>query len=500
MRTEYLDKVKHTMEQGIACTVLDFVPIFGCTIAFDGWTSCQKKPLINIMCICPRGIVFLDAIDTSLKEKTSSFLAKLYERGIARVGGPKYVTAICTDNASNFKIAGLMIQEKYPDITWIPCAAHTLNLLLKDIGKMNFVQPTLVDANHIVKFIREHQFTYALFRTKSDKCLQIFCATRFATAYYVLERLILVRAALQETVADRRFQTWMIKHPIHTLAASKCVSLVNSTLFWSKVQKIQAVVKPFVELLRVVDTDKFVLGKVYWLMSCAIKCVESHEKLSVREQNEVSFCATERWTMMHTPLHGAAFALDPAFQLHDQSSNKEVYNNFKEVCTMLLPGSEGKTAFHQRSQFSNRIDAFGDEWCLDAIKHLSPPMWWKEHGSQTFELQHIAVRILSVAASSGSCERNWSAYDFIHSKRRNRLKATRASALVYCFCNMRLLHRPQSIATRATEQAQQMPPKLTHEAIAEDRGSEDEEEEWEIDSGTSEVEELDDIVPVLVET
>ena len=109
-------------------------------------------------------------------------------------------------------------------------------------------------------------------------------------------------------------------------------------------------------------------------------------------------------------------------------------------------------------------------------------MWWKEHGSQTFELQQIVVRILSVAASSDSCERNWSAYDFIHSKRRNRHKATRASALVYCFCNMRLLHRPQSITARATKQAQQMPPKLTHEAIAEDRGSEDEEEEWEIDS------------------
>ena len=69
------------------------------------------------------------------------------------------------------------------------------------------------------------------------------------------------------------------------------------------------------ELLRVVDTDKFVLGKVYWLMSCAIKCVESHENISVRERNEVSFCATERWTMMHTPLHGAAFALDLCFSI-----------------------------------------------------------------------------------------------------------------------------------------------------------------------------------------
>ena len=90
------------------------------------------------------------------------------------MGGPKYVTSICTDNASNFKTTSLMIQEKYPKIIWVPCVAHTFNLLLKDIGKIIFIQPTLVEANHIVKFIREHQFTYALFCTKSDSVYKYF--------------------------------------------------------------------------------------------------------------------------------------------------------------------------------------------------------------------------------------------------------------------------------------------------------------------------------------
>ena len=63
--------------------MLDFVPRFGCTIALDGWTSCQKKPLINIMYICPKGIVFLDAIDTSLKEKNSAYLFRLFNAAIS---------------------------------------------------------------------------------------------------------------------------------------------------------------------------------------------------------------------------------------------------------------------------------------------------------------------------------------------------------------------------------------------------------------------------------
>ena len=91
------------------------------------------------MCICPKGLIFLDAIDTSLKEKTIPYLAKVFEKEIARVGGPKNVTAIVTDNASNYKGASLAISEKYLEITWVPCAAHSLNLLLKDIGKMSCI-------------------------------------------------------------------------------------------------------------------------------------------------------------------------------------------------------------------------------------------------------------------------------------------------------------------------------------------------------------------------
>ena len=61
---------------------------------------------------------------------------------------------------------------------------------------------------------------------------------------------------------------------------------------------------------------------------------------------------------------------------------------------------------------------------------------------------------------------------------------------------MRLLHKPHTLATRATEVAMQMPPKQTHEVVSEERGSEDE-DEWEIDSSASDIEEIDDIIPVL---
>ena len=36
------------------------------------------------------------------------------------------------------------------------------------------------------------------------------------------------------------------------------------------------------------------------------------------------------------------------------------------------------------------------------MKHGSAPVWWRKYGSQTFELQDVATRVLSVATLSGN--------------------------------------------------------------------------------------------------
>ena len=168
--------------------------------------------------------------------------------------------------------------------------------------------------------------------------------------------------------------------------------------------------------------------------------------------------------------------------------------NFKH---QLLPGDAGKEAFHQRLQFANREGSFGDEWHLDAIKRTNAPMWWKEYGGDTIELQHVATHVLSVAASSGSCERNWSAYDFIHTKHRNHLNPKRAANLVYVYCNMKLICTPTNIALRATHDKHGL--FHTHANVAKEQVS-DSEIEWEIASDKSNMDEVYDIVPILIST
>lgn len=54
-------------------------------------------------------------------------------------------------------------------MTWIPCAAHCLDLLLEDIGKLPWAKAITDGANDIANFMKNHQMALAMFRRRSSK-------------------------------------------------------------------------------------------------------------------------------------------------------------------------------------------------------------------------------------------------------------------------------------------------------------------------------------------
>ncbi|XLU77718.1 hypothetical protein S245_001139, partial [Arachis hypogaea] len=67
--------------------------------------------------------------------------------------------------------------------------------------------------------------------------------------------------------------------------------------------------------------------------------------------------------------------------------------------------------------------------------------WWRLHGGSAPNLQKMAIRLLHQTSSSFGCERNWSFFEQIHSKRRNRLEHQRLSDIVYVTYNLCLQSR-----------------------------------------------------------
>lgn len=75
-------------------------------------------------------------------------------------------------------------------------------------------------------------------------------------------------------------------------------------------------------------------------------------------------------------------------------------------------------------------------------------------GYETPVLATVACRVTAMTSSAGACERNWSSYDFIHCKKRNKLTPKRANDLVFVFTNLRLVQKfkePEKFAEWVTE-------------------------------------------------
>ncbi|XP_025652305.1 uncharacterized protein [Arachis hypogaea] len=83
-------------------------------------------------------------------------------------------------------------------------------------------------------------------------------------------------------------------------------------------------------------------------------------------------------------------------------------------------------------------------WDAQLKKNLhAADQWWESYGCGAPNLQKLAIRVLSQTCSFSCCERNWSIFEHIHSKKRNRLEHQKLNDLVYVHYNLRLQKRNQ---------------------------------------------------------
>ena len=76
---------------------------------------------------------------------------------------------------------------------------------------------------------------------------------------------------------------------------------------------------------------------------------------------------------------------------------------------------------------------------------MEPYQWWLTFGATKPCLQKAAINILSQSPTSSACERNWSTYDWVMSKKRNRLAPANAEKLVYIFHNTRAIRKIENV-------------------------------------------------------
>jgi len=154
----------------------------------DGWTDTSHRHLINFLANNPTGTFFLGSVDASSEIANAPMLADLLEKQIHKVG-KEHVVQIVSDNGANFKAVGRLLMERIPHLFWTPCAAHCLDLLLEDIGKIKEFSTCINMAMKVTRFVYKHGLVLDLMRDKIGGDLVRSGVTRFATSFLTLASL-----------------------------------------------------------------------------------------------------------------------------------------------------------------------------------------------------------------------------------------------------------------------------------------------------------------------
>lgn len=283
---------------------------YGCTIMSDGWTDTSHRHLINFLANSPAGTFFLGSVDASSEVADAHMLADLLEKQIENVG-KEYVVQIVTDNGANFKAAGRILMERIPHLFWTPCAAHCLDLLLEDIGKIKDFNTCINMAKKVSRFVYKHGRVLDLMREKIGGDLVRPAVTRFATSFLTLASMHRHRNGLRNLfVSDE----WHALSFSTSQEAKQVENIVLSMPFWNKVEYCLRASQPLLIALRIADGDETPAApEIMAAMEVAKTTIKESLKDKPSLLKEVLLYYDKRWeNQMEQKLYGAALYLNPS--------------------------------------------------------------------------------------------------------------------------------------------------------------------------------------------
>lgn len=454
----------------------------GCTVVSDGWDDASHHHLINFLVATNHGAFFDGTVKISSDDKENAEnVARLISDEIERVG-PLNVIQVVTDTCSVMKSAWLIVEKRFPWITCSGCAPHVLSLLLKDIGSIPEVAGVLTKVKKVLnRFWGRKRWCRnklrEVVRKNHGKDLGLYRAavTRFAGKVREMGRMYRLKADLKyivdlpEYMAQDFSKRKSGEHedddddPDGEGGVKQII--LDEEHFWKPLLATLKLMLPIYKILRMCDSDKPVVGKIYDKM---FMMVQSVQKQSVPWAKKAAKFVENRWEYLHSYMHGAGYAFDPEFFEHRHDWDLAVKNGVSElierIClrdviqnspdpvkarSELTTESEEVVALvaqceRELADFREGLGPFTKKKVIINAKLLAPAAWWNQYCSHLPQLTRVATSVLAQVVCSSSAERNWSIYGRIKHKGRTQLGHSKADKLVYCHEAIHLKNKLQT--------------------------------------------------------
>ncbi|XP_042518479.1 uncharacterized protein LOC122092201 [Macadamia integrifolia] len=227
---KYAEKVKFSWKQA------------GCTFMSDSWTDLKKWSFLNVIAYSQGGVLFLKSEECSHVRLTASYIFDILDREIQSIG-PNLVVQLISDNVSNYSSALDMLTGKYRWLFKTRCAAHDINLMLKDIyEKFFWVQEIFYEAKRIIDYLYKSIIVLQLMRSFTNKHLKYPCKTRFASNFLMLQSIVEVEEKLRLLVASAE---WRSLRNSRSFEANR-VDTIQRESFWNGSKEILRFMEPII--------------------------------------------------------------------------------------------------------------------------------------------------------------------------------------------------------------------------------------------------------------
>ena len=388
----------------------------------------QTKPLL------------LKTVTTGEDTQTGENIAKEIDAVIEEFGGSDKVVSLVTDNAANMKKAWVILTAKYPGLVVNGCAAQTVNLLVKDICKLDRLNDTLEQVKAITAFVRDRnaltkrfeKIQYSMYEEGDlEKIgpLVSVGATRWYTHHLCVRRVLDNKAVLRQLVETNLFAG--IKET-KAVKVKKVLfkSLITNDNFWAKLESAEKILRPTSKTLGIFESNKCCLSDIYGVFKSFL--------LDYGGDPEILSLVQDRWNFLHTESMDFAYFLDPKTRAGEGFIGEDMLDNAR-----LLPQFIVRKGFCDddaviQAEYANFIADMKNlsAKTVEFIESNSALTYWYTLGSSKYPILYkVAEIVFKVPTSQAASKRAWSIYDFILTKRRNELSPANVTKLVQLYMN-----------------------------------------------------------------
>jgi hypothetical protein len=417
-------------------------------IAIDGWTNVRQTKVTNVVVLCGGIAYYWCSIANALERNTAAWLQEAIEPCLNELvnEGVRFAAFIADNEAVNGALFH-RLSAKFPFLVRIPCAAHTIQLVVKEC----FSAPMWVKTRAVVDTLLHGFATHKEWRIRlrsiqegADGIVYNLVKpndTRWNSYLYACDRLLKLKA------------------PIEVISP-------QAAEFWTDLAAFVKFLRPFQIATDVVQKDASTLYDIFVQWNVLTRHVQEQADSGIK--NKALYALRKRWRSQVNEKATIAAAL---LSLNDDVSKLKAeligaarefivsfgvsYMSFFKLSDADDDALEGKLLV-QVAQFSAREGPFAslsshvEKTKKSLVDAWHPSIVWSFYA---MELATVARALLAMPASEAAVERTFSAQGSIHTKKRNSLSNDSVESNMFVAFNHRPLNgmKPEARALSTVE-------------------------------------------------